>query len=692
MKNEELRMKNEEIKMKNEEIKMKNEEFGIKNARRIPYFFLAVLFSFFIFHSSFALHAQSSAPAFYERGAAAMVDEDWYAAAEYFLESLRLNPSHAEATAALAECYYELGEFDQALIYVRRARNLSRANTSLANLEAFTLIALGRLDDAQAIVAQVIEREPYNREALFAGAELDIARGRAGDAVIRYREAVGRFPDDRRLLVSLALVLGSLGDSENARTYIERALLNHGGDYRVHYYAAYLASQAGRLGDAVIHAENSLYYRNGFAPARFLLASLRYRQGQYGEAARLADELINLNRDDSRSWYLKGISFIRLGRMTEAQSVLSTAAGIDEDDEFIRAALEELLLSQTRVEDTARVRWASWHFARARNFRAANQLEQALFEYRRGLRLNPYARDRREYAELLRLQGYPARYLEELRFMQDLGLADTSLNDAVESYNALLSTALFRRWDVDPVMVSKPHWKLAVFSLTTQAAFYHADAGAAASSYIKEIFVHERSILPMDLELRQPSFSAAFRTAREGQADYFLVVSVSENERDISIKGELFVARTGAVAAVFNTYRTGQDRLRYASRGIVEQLSRALPFRAELIRRRQDQGLIDKGRADGVKDGAEFDVILKGRAGILNEGIGLVYSGEDIVGKLVIEKADEEVSEGRLDRNGFFDRISPGDDIFLAPGKTEIQSAASPQTDPELRALLRMLR
>ena len=132
------------------------------------------------------LFAQSpSASALYERGLTYMVAEDWYSASESLLESLRVNPAHAQATAALAECYYELGEFDEALSWVRRARSLARGNTSLANLEAFIMIALGRLDEASAIVNQVLQSEPYNREALFAAAELDIARGRAGDAVIR---------------------------------------------------------------------------------------------------------------------------------------------------------------------------------------------------------------------------------------------------------------------------------------------------------------------------------------------------------------------------------------------------------------------------------------------------------------------------------------------------------------------------
>jgi hypothetical protein len=241
-------------------------------------------------------------------------------------------------------------------------------------------------------------------------------------------------------------------------------------------------------------------------------------------------------------------------------------------------------------------------------------------------------------------------------------------------------------------MVSKPHWNLAIFSLSSQTAFFHPDAGVVASSFIKDIFVHERNIFPMDLELRQASFASAFRTAREAGADYFLILSVAESERDLSIRGELFVARTGAKAAEFNAFRTGPDRLRNASRGLVDQVSRALPFRAELLQRRHDQGLIDKGRADEVRNGDEFLIVQRGRIGIQNEGIGLVYSPEDVVGRLVIERADEEVSAGRLHRSGFFDRISPGDEIIRAQERNELPGSAVPVIDPELRVLLRMMR
>jgi hypothetical protein len=100
---------------------------------------------------------------------------------------------------------------------------------------------------------------------------------------------------------------------------------------------------------------------------------------------------------------------------------------------------------------------------------------------------------------------------------------------------------------------------------------------------------------------------------------------------------------------------------------------------------------MDKGRADGVKAGVEYDVVQKGRAFVRNEGIGLAYSPEEVTGKLRIERADEEVSMGVLARQGFFDRIGIGDEIIL---QNEQAPALPPDTlaDPELRALLRALR
>ncbi|MCL2210838.1 MAG: tetratricopeptide repeat protein [Treponema sp.] len=638
------------------------------------------------------LHAQSQqAVQFYERGKAFMAEENWYSAVESFLECTRLNPAHAEGTASLAECYYELAEFDEALTWVRKARQLARTNMNVANLEVFIHIALGQLETAAGLVNEILKIEPYNRETLFAAGELDIARGRPSEAMLRYRDAVRRYPDDRKLLVSLALVTLSLGDGDTAVTYINNALTRHPGDYRVFYYASYIYSMNNRIAEAIRYAENSLFYKSDHLPTQSLMSILRYRNGEYEEAARLCDNLIAKNRQDMSAWYLKGLSLIMLKRQQEAITVLTNAIAFNENDEFIRAILEETVISSTVLEDPRRSRFAAWHFNKAKSYRERNLIEQALFEYRRGLRLYPFAADRRDYAELLRLSGYPARYLEELLFLKDQGVSDRSLDDAVEAYSSLLSNALFKQWQVNPVDLVERHWKIAVFSLAGQSSFYHADAGSVAAGVIRELLVHDRNIAPMNLNHRQASFSQAFRLAREGGADYFILVSVTENERDISIKAEIFTGRTGSPAGTLYAFRTGSDRLRDASRTIITQLSSSMPVRGRLLIRRQGQALINKGKADGIVTETVYDVVKRGRPQPANEGLALVYSNDELVGKLTITNIDEEISIGSLQRNGFFDRIEPGDEIILQ-SKRQVQQTGETAANPELRALLRTLR
>jgi tetratricopeptide (TPR) repeat protein len=637
-----------------------------------------------------------SASALYESGRTAMLEERYYEAMESFLESLRVNPSYAEPVAALAECFYSLGEFDQALSYVRRARALSRGSSSLANLEAFILIAQGDLAGADALVRETLSREPYNREALFAAAELDVARGKAGEAASRYREAARRYPDDRRALLSLALVLGSLGDAEGARSYASRAASAHPDDHRVRYYAAYLDAAAGRLKDAAAGLSFALTLKPDYAPARSLLASVRYRLGEWEEAARLADEVIAADRANISAWYLKGLSYARLGRSVEARSVLSLALSVDPTDEFVRYSLEDLLVSSTPAESPERAKWAAYHLNRAEEYASRNLSDQALFEYRRALRIDPYSKNgRAAFAELLRALGYPARQLAELRFLQELGKSDRAINDAVETYDSLLADALHRRWNVDVNTLGSRHWKIAVVTISSQSPVRHVDAGKVAASFIRDLLTHDSNIAPVNIPVEQSGFSNAFRSAREAGADYFLVVSAAESERDLSLRGNLYVARTGSAASEFRAFRTGADRVRNSSRKIVELLGAALPFRSQLIARRAGQGLIDKGRSNGVVSGMKLEIVKKGAAIPLAEGIGLSYGPENITGTLTVEDSDEEVAAGALARNGFFDRISEGDEVVLKPEKAAAAAAKGAEpvsADPELRFLLRNLR
>jgi len=137
----------------------------------------------------------------------------------------------------------------------------------------------------------------------------------------------------------------------------------------------------------------------------------------------------------------------------------------------------------------------------------------------------------------------------------------------------------------------------------------------------------------------------------------------------------------------------GQDRLRNGSRQIVSQLQNFLPFRAVILQRKAGLVLIDKGKADGVEKGNSYQIIKKGSATVKNEGIGLIYTQQDVIGTVVIDTVDELIAQGTATRAGFYDEITSGDEVIALPEKGANPVPQKNETiDPELRDLLRTLR
>lgn len=79
---------------------------------------------------------------------------------------------------------------------------------------------------------------------------------------------------------------------------------------------------------------------------------------------------------------------------------------------------------------------------------------------------------------------------------------------------------------------------------------------------------------------------------------------------------------------------------------------------------------------------------------VQSEGIGLVYSPSDVVGTIKITEVDDYCALGTLTRQGFFDRISVGDEVLLVEGENAPSNASqtTAPVDPELRELLQRLR
>ncbi|HPX47568.1 MAG TPA: tetratricopeptide repeat protein, partial [Treponemataceae bacterium] len=114
---------------------------------------------------------------------------EWYSAIEKYQEALVSNSTYAEAYKGLAECFYGLGEYSQALSYVNKAESLRKKNPDLITLRGFILIGLSKIDDAKKDFETVLAALPNNASARFGLAEIELLSGRISSAAAYYSEA-----------------------------------------------------------------------------------------------------------------------------------------------------------------------------------------------------------------------------------------------------------------------------------------------------------------------------------------------------------------------------------------------------------------------------------------------------------------------------------------------------------------------
>ena len=650
----------------------------MKPIRKCLFVFLFSLFSF-----SFA--ENPGALKLFERGLQKQNSEDYYGASEDFQQALQANPSYGEAWFHLAEVTYALEDFSLALTYIDEADRHAKNRTDIQNLKGLILISLGRLDEARTVFNDILKRYPNDINSRFGLAELDLFTGSFIGAKNQYEDALKRQGNNRKALLSLALISSELGNNENARNYIEQALRYHSGEREVHYLAAYLEAKQGNFAAAEKRARAALQISPDYIKAYILLSSILYSQKKYTEVIDMCDYLISKNRNTSEAWYLKGLSQNRKGDWKAAIDTWTTALAINPYDEVMRSALELILIKKLNVEDEKRIASSEFHAQKGREFAKSFLGEEARYEYQRALRINPYNhKARSEFAEILGRTGLNENYLNQLKFIRQnqdkneeekaenensgskiLSAEQKRINDTIEAYESLMKYSLSAKWNVEPFYFDKTRWHVGLYYTKSPVQLLHCDAEEIAAGMCADIFSGIAST-SLAFENRAVSgYGEAYRLARKNNLDYFILLGVDESEREITLSATVYSGRTGTEAVKFSSFRTGNDKFSSVLRAFRRDLLDILPVRGKIIQRSVNEILVDLGTVEGMKEGVVLDVIKAGKILTKDKGLGITYDEKNYLGTIKINRSGEEISQGTLEQDGFYDRVNVGDEVLV---------------------------
>ena len=616
----------------------------------------------------------------YNEGLRYQQDENFYLAQQYYLEVVGQNPAYSNAWFKLAECSYKLGEFDLALNYLSNAEKYEPSNSKYLNLKGMIYLALGRLDEGRNIFNEILKKFPNDIDAHFGLAEIELYEGRYTGAEKQYNEALKRQSDNRNALLALSLINAEKSKYPESEKYLRQALTYYSGDPEVHYLAAVVYSMKGDYKQAENHARISVEINGNLEKSYELLTTILYKQGRYSEVLDLSDFLIGRNRKNSTAWYLKGIAYTKTGKTKEAIDAWTTGLNAQPQDELMRFAMELEVRELLSLENNKRKQFAQYHVDNARQYKTRYDGSGAIYEYQRALLLDPVNYESRAaYADILKLNGMNELYLEQLKFIKDHNYQSlsqakkTDLDDKIEAYDSLLEDTLAKRWKVDPFYLDKTRWNIAVFYEDTTSSFIHADTNKLAARACADVF-SGIAITSVKTQVNPiTSVGEAFKNARSNAFDYFIIVSLSEGQNDLTLTATMYNARTGLMINSNNYYSTGNNRFSTVLRRFRKQVLEQLTVRGKIIKRNGKTVVVDLGKAENIVKGTEFKIIRRGGIQTSDNGTGVYYTENDVYGTLVITNAGEEISEGEISNQGFYDRINIGDEVVLValPDKTK---------------------
>lgn len=623
----------------------------------------------------------------YNRGNTAQAEERYFEAIEHYKSALEKNSAYYKPLLGLGECFFALGEYEEALMYTERAEQIDKRNPEVLNLKGRILIGLGRFTEAEETFMQVLAREPNNPGAIMGTAELEIAGGKPNFAASRYVQVLNLDPRNRRAILSLALIYDYLGEDNKAVEHIERALQFHGEVPQVHYLAANYYFNRNNYKKAETYAKNALLRREDYPEATLLLAYIYIESGEYREALEELEQVLSRNPENYLLWYTLGLAREKLENWNGAITAFQRALHIRSEDEITRYALENLVIEKLPIEDTRRAEIADYHFQRGKGYERNYFFKKAVEEYRRGVKIDPSSKEGRLLlADMYRKMGYPAKYLAELELLSREGDVSQDIQDSIENYTSILEDSVSRSWNADQMQLAmeRQNYTFSVFTIhSKENTFTHPQTAMVLAKALQSSLEHREGIEFSGSPKQAEGFSQAFKKAREEGVQYFLIFSAGEPERYINLNVSVHLARTGSQVKDLSAFRTGNNRVNNAISYISEEIAASLPLRGEIVQRNFSSGLINLGRYDGVKEEDIFNIVQRNSTVLDARSMEAAVGEENILGTFTVTRVDDLVSEGVVDKTLFYDLIDVGDEVFPQKGSKDDETNQDEQEEPD---------
>ena len=214
----------------------------------------------------------------------------------------------------IANCYFELEEYKEAVVYYQAAVERNGQVSQYYGDYAISLVYCGRIDNAEEVLRQGRERGMGSDYVLLVSAEIESAKGKYDEAIAHFKECIDSTTNQTMKLRAYILcdkTFRKKGDTEEILQESTELLIK--------------ATTDVELGDQLLVFER-------LAQDYIDLASITVNE-QYDEnALAVLEEIIKHGWDNDTTHMNKAILLQKSGRLREAEAVLNELIGKDADN------------------------------------------------------------------------------------------------------------------------------------------------------------------------------------------------------------------------------------------------------------------------------------------------------------------------------------------------------------------------
>jgi tetratricopeptide (TPR) repeat protein len=222
------------------------------------------------------------------------------------------------------------------------------ADARFYNYRAGLLLAVGRVDQAQADIARSLALAPDNAHAVALQSVVALARNDNAAALDLARQAHARDAASVPAWVALSYAQQAAFDLDGARASMEQALDRNPGDALVLARLSELWLSQGDLRRALDNAQRAVAINPNVARTQIVLGFAYLTQIKIGAARQAFDRGISLDSADPLARLGRGLALIRTGKLAGGRRDIEIAAALDPNNALIRSYLGKAYYEEKR--------------------------------------------------------------------------------------------------------------------------------------------------------------------------------------------------------------------------------------------------------------------------------------------------------------------------------------------------------